>query len=89
MFSLASLWSAHVLTGQCSRSIQSLTSQSPAVTIGGIPANVQFSGLTPTAVGLYQINAVVPSNVPPGTAVPVVVTVGTQSSQLGVTIAVQ
>ena len=64
-----------------------LTTQTPQVTIGGLPAMVQFSGLTPTAVGLYQINVVVPANLPAG-SVPVVVTQGTQSSQPGVTMAV-
>jgi len=35
-----------------------------------------FSGLTPTQVGLYQINVTVPANVPLGSAVTVNVTVG-------------
>jgi uncharacterized protein (TIGR03437 family) len=29
----------------------------PAVTIGGVPASVTFSGRAPGAVGLFQINA--------------------------------
>jgi uncharacterized protein (TIGR03437 family) len=33
----------------------------PTVTIGTQNATVLFSGLTPTAVGLYQINATVPT----------------------------
>jgi uncharacterized protein (TIGR03437 family) len=37
------------------------TVATPTVTIGGLNAPVQFSGLTPGAVGLYQINAVVPN----------------------------
>ena len=40
------------------------------------------------SVGLYQVNAVVPTGVLTGRAVPVVVTVGMQASQDGVTIAV-
>ena len=32
------------------------------LTIGGIPAVVQFAGLTPGAVGLYQVNFQVPPN---------------------------
>jgi uncharacterized protein (TIGR03437 family) len=33
----------------------------PVVTIGGQPAAVQFSGMTPFNVGLYQVNVVVPA----------------------------
>ncbi len=36
----------------------------PIVTIGGIPANVSYAGLTP--VGLFQINVVVPLNAQAG-----------------------
>jgi uncharacterized protein (TIGR03437 family) len=36
------------------------TTSKPLVYIGGVPAEVQFSGLNPTAPGLWQINAVVP-----------------------------
>ena len=66
--------------------------QPVAVTINDVPAEVRFAGLSPGAVGLYQVNVVIP-NVPSGNAVPVVVTVGPvqapQTSQPGVTIAVQ
>jgi uncharacterized protein (TIGR03437 family) len=46
------------------------------VTIGGITATVQFAGLAPAMIGVYQINVLVPANAPPGPAVPVVVSVG-------------
>jgi uncharacterized protein (TIGR03437 family) len=36
------------------------------VTIGGAPADVFFSGLTPGSVGLYQIDATLPTNTPTG-----------------------
>lgn len=52
----------------------------PAVTIGGRPAQVLFSGLTPSSVGLYQINIVPASDTPTGLQ-PVVITVGGVSSK--------
>ena len=61
-----------------------------AVTIGGVPATVSYSGAAPTQIaGLTQINAQVPAGLTPGTKVPVVVTIGTWQSQSGVTMAVQ
>ena len=59
------------------------TAAPTTVTIGGQPAPVSFAGLTPGFVGLYQINAVVPSGVPVGNSVPVVVSVAGQTSPLG------
>ncbi len=58
------------------------------VTIGGKAATVTYSGLAEGWVGLYQINAIVPSGLT-GTE-PVVVTVGgTYSSPAGVIMSVQ
>jgi len=51
-----------------------------AVTIGGVPANVFFAGLTPQFVGLYQINAIVPAGIAPGDQTPVLVTIAQQTS---------
>ena len=39
------------------------------VTIGGVEAPVAYQGLAPGFVGLYQVNAVLPSTVAPGDAV--------------------
>ena len=62
---------------------------SPTVTIGGKAATVTYAGFVADSVGgLYQINATIPTSVTAGTAVPVVVTVGTAASQPGVTMAV-
>lgn len=52
----------------------------PTVTIGGVPATVTFSGLAPGYVGLYQINVLVPPNLPTGDAVPVTLSVGGSSA---------
>src|SRR5258708_32012809 len=38
----------------------------PLVTIAGFPAQVTYSGLAPCCVGLYQVNAQIPSGTPPG-----------------------
>ena len=66
----------------------STTDNPVTVTIGGQLAPVSFSGLTPGSVGLYQINAMVPSGIATGDAVPVIVTVAGQTSP-PVTIAVR
>ena len=43
-----------------------IASTSATVLVDGLPASVLFAGLTPEAVGLYQINFVVPGGVHPG-----------------------
>ncbi|HTW65364.1 MAG TPA: putative Ig domain-containing protein [Bryobacteraceae bacterium] len=56
------------------------------VQIGGLPATVSYAGAAPGApAGFMQVNAMVPAGVPAGTNVPVQITVGTASSQAGVT----
>ncbi len=55
------------------------TTTPPVVTIGGVQANVVFSGLSPGFVGLYQVDAVVPSGVAPGSQVPVVMSIAGQT----------
>ena len=55
------------------------TTNTPAVTVGGVPAQVTFSGLVPGLVGVYQVNAVTPANAPMGD-VPVVISVGGATS---------
>jgi beta-glucosidase len=65
-----------------------MTTTKPTVTIGGVPADVQFSGLAPGSVGEYQVNAVVPANAPTGDAIPVILSIGGVASNT-VQIAVQ
>lgn len=64
------------------------TVQTPTVTVGGIPAQAVFSGISPGNAGLYQINTTVPDGVQPGDDVPVVVTMPGGSTDT-VTIAVR
>ncbi|MEP7351785.1 MAG: hypothetical protein ABI824_00995 [Acidobacteriota bacterium] len=62
----------------------------PTVTIGGLAATVQYAGpVVGGVLGLLQINAVVPTGVPTGLTVPVVVTIGGVSSQTGVTLVIK
>lgn len=59
-------------------------------TIGGIPAQVSYSGGSPGLVeGLVQFNLVVPQGVVPGSSVPLVLQVGGVNTQSGITIAVR
>jgi minor extracellular serine protease Vpr len=44
----------------------SITATAATATVGGIPALVQFSGLTPGSIGLYQVNAVIPKGLSSG-----------------------
>jgi titin len=50
------------VAGKIAQSTANLTS-SFAITIGGVPATVTYSGLAPNLVGLYQFNVVVPAGV--------------------------
>ena len=59
-----------------------------SVNIGGIAVAPMFAGLTPSFVGLYQVNVGIPPGVTPGDQVPVFLTAAGQPS-LPVTIAVR
>jgi uncharacterized protein (TIGR03437 family) len=65
----------------------SVTTATPAVTAGGVPATVLFSGLAPGFAGLYQLNVELRANTPTGAAVPVVLLVGGAASNT-VTVAI-
>jgi uncharacterized protein (TIGR03437 family) len=58
----------------------SSTTNNPQVLIGGIAAEVLFSGLAPGFAGLYQVNVTVPANVTAGPAIPVRVSVAGQTA---------
>jgi uncharacterized protein (TIGR03437 family) len=74
-------------TGTAANQINT-TAMPVSVTIGGQNATVMSSGLTQGLVGLYQVNAIVPSGMTGSQ--PVVITVGSKfSSRAGVTAALQ
>jgi uncharacterized protein (TIGR03437 family) len=64
--------------------------QTASVTVGGVAATVAFDGAAPTFVdGVLQLNIQLSANTPTGSALPVVITVGTVSSPNTATLAVQ
>jgi uncharacterized protein (TIGR03437 family) len=72
-----------VAPGQLSRTVSA-----PQLTVGGQSAPVSFAGLTPGFVGLYQVNAAVPSGTQTGASVPVTLAIDGQISPL-ITLAIQ
>jgi uncharacterized protein (TIGR03437 family) len=75
-------------TGAAVSDASATTTQVPTVTIGGVQASTNFAGLAPGYVGVYQINALVPTTITPGAAVSLGLRSGEMSSKT-VTIAVQ
>ena len=63
------------------------TIQTPTLTIGGLPAAVQFSGIAPGTAAEYQLNTQIPLGVQSGDSVPVVLNFPNSSDS--VTIAVR
>ncbi len=78
-----------VADGQSSLDALRRTRLEPRVLIGGVPADVIFSGLAPQFVGLYQINAMIPSAAPAGDRVSLRVEAGGAASREDVTIAIR
>jgi uncharacterized protein (TIGR03437 family) len=60
------------------------TTTTPMVTIGGVQAQVLFSGLAPESVGEYQVDALVPAGSSKGAAVPVAIAFGDSVTANGV-----
>lgn len=56
------------------------SSDAPTITLGGTPVEVQFSGLTPGAVGLAQFNIKLPSSLAQKDSLPLVIQFGEVSS---------
>jgi len=62
------------------------TVRTPTLTIGGITAPVQFSGIAPGTAAEYQINTTIPTGITPGDDVPVVLTIGTSSDTVTISV---
>jgi uncharacterized protein (TIGR03437 family) len=45
----------------------------PVITLGGVPLPVSFAGLTPGLIGVYQVNVIVPRSVPTGFDIPLTI----------------
>ena len=56
----------------------------PQITLGGMPLDLQYAGLAPGYVGVYQINVTVPGNVPLGLDIPLVINQGSSATSLSV-----
>ena len=76
-----------IADGAASGSVLAQTTTMPIVTVGGMNAQVQFSGLAPQFVGVNQLNIVVP-NVPAGSAIPIQIQLGGILSPSTITMAV-
>ncbi|MEK7404692.1 MAG: IPT/TIG domain-containing protein [Acidobacteriota bacterium] len=76
-------------TGRASLDRLRTTTTTPVVLIGGLPAEVLFSGLAPQFVGVNQLNIRVPAGVRSGSAVPLQIQAGGITTTDRVTIAVR
>jgi len=68
--------------------VESDTVTKPTVTVGGVPATVIFSGLSPQFPSLYQLNLQLSPGTPTGDAVPIVIQMNGNSSRADLMIAV-
>ena len=64
------------------------TLNTPTVLVGGMQAQVLFSGLQPQFIGVNQVNIVIPPTAPTRNAVPLQIQMGGVLSPANVTIAV-
>jgi uncharacterized protein (TIGR03437 family) len=70
-------------------SVLANTIAKPSVLIGGVEADVAFSGLAPQFVGVNQLNVQVPTGVTPGSAVPLQIKVNGFTTTDQVVVAIQ
>ncbi len=77
-----------VANGAASTDALRYTTTTPVVLVGGVPAQVLFSGLSPNFVGVNQLNVILAPGTPTGNQVPLQIQVGGLTSTNQVTIAV-
>lgn len=77
-----------IKSGNASSDALRRTTTLPSVLVGGIPAQVAFSGLSPQFPAVNQLNIVLPVGVPAGSAVPLQISLGgiTTTAQLNIAI---
>ncbi len=76
--------------GRLTGTILPMPLQPVSVQIGDLPSKVAYAGAAPGLLsGVLQVNAVVPESVPSGPSVPILLTIGTATSQTGVTVAIR
>jgi uncharacterized protein (TIGR03437 family) len=61
----------------------------PDVSLDGNPLTVDYAGLTPGGVGVYQINVRVPGNINPGSSVPLTIQQGGYATTVALQVAAQ
>jgi uncharacterized protein (TIGR03437 family) len=64
------------------------TTTSPVVMVGGVQAQVVFSGILPGFPGVYQVNIIIQSGTPTGNAIPLQIQMGGITTSNSTTIAV-
>ena len=60
----------------------------PVVSIGGLPARVEFAGLAPQFAGVYQLNVIAPAGLAPSAAAPISIQAGGSISTVTAAVAV-
>ncbi len=78
------------VTGSVNGSTLQWLTQDVSVTVGGVPAEVQFDGAAPGLIGgVYQLNVRLASDTPSGSEQPLIVSVGGAKSPPTATLSVQ
>lgn len=69
-------------TGSPALDFTSITLTPPFVTIGGVPAEITYSGLAPGYVGVWEVSVKIPDGVVIGSGVPLQLYIGEEANQV-------